>query len=91
MVRDAFENWLDSINMHAANLRDGRAPSPYSYTTDALVSQYGKTGDIIKQYTFVGMFPTDVAPIELDWGSNDSIEEFSVTLAYQFWESNTTR
>ena len=91
MIRDAFENWLDAINMHAANLRDRRAPSPYSYTCDAVVKQYGKTGDAIKDYLFVGMFPTDVAPIELDWGTNDSIEEFSVTLAYQFWESNTTR
>jgi len=26
----------------------------------------------------------------LDWGSNDTIEEFSVTFAYQYWQSQTT-
>ena len=30
------------------------------------------------------------APIDLDWGSNDSIEEYSVTFAYQYWSSDTT-
>jgi hypothetical protein len=36
------------------------------------------------------MFPLDLAPIDLDWGSNDTIEEFSVTFAYQYWETDTT-
>jgi hypothetical protein len=36
------------------------------------------------------MFPVDVAPIDLDWGSNDSIEEYSVTFAYQYWTSDST-
>jgi hypothetical protein len=31
-----------------------------------------------------------VAPIDLDWGSNDSIEEYAATFAFQYWESNTT-
>ena len=48
-------------------------------------------GSPIKKYKFVGMFPVDIAAIDLDWGSNDAIEEFSVTFQYQYWESaNTT-
>ncbi len=39
----------------------------------------------IKKYKFVGMFPIDIAAIDLDWGSNDAIEEFSVTFQYQYW------
>jgi len=31
-----------------------------------------------------------VAPIDLDWGSNDAIEEYSITFAYQWWEAGTT-
>jgi hypothetical protein len=31
------------------------------------------------------MFPIDIAAIDLDWGSNDAIEEFSVTFQYQYW------
>lgn len=40
----------------------------------------------IRKYNFVGMWPIDVSPIELDWGANDAIEEFVVTFAYQWWE-----
>lgn len=89
-IRNSLETWLNSINSHAGNLRNGTAGSPTSYTTDATVTQYGKTGNELKKYNFVGMFPIDVAPIDLDWSSNDTIEEYSVTFAYQYWESDTT-
>ena len=36
---------------------------------------------------FIGLFPTDLSAIDVDWGSNDTIEEFTVTLSYQWWES----
>ena len=61
-----------------------------SYSIDAVVTQYGKTGNVLKTYKFVGVFPQDVAPIDLDWGSNDSIEEYAVTFAYQWWEAIST-
>jgi hypothetical protein len=57
------------------------------YTVDGNVRQYGKNGSTLKEYKFVGLFPTDITPIDVDWGSNDTIEEFSVTLSYQWWES----
>jgi hypothetical protein len=41
----------------------------------------------LKRYKFIGVFPTDLSPIDVDWGSNDSIEEFTVSLSYQWWES----
>jgi hypothetical protein len=36
------------------------------------------------------MFPSDITAIDLDWGSNDAIEEYSVTLSYQYWTSRDT-
>jgi len=89
-IRNSLESWMNSINSNAGNIRNAAAFNPSGYTTDATVTQYGKTGDDIKDYLFVGMFPVDIAPIDLDWGSNDTIEEYSVTFAYQYWESNTT-
>ena len=44
----------------------------------------GSTG--IRKYNFVGMWPIDVAAIPLDWAADDTIEEFTVTFAYQWWE-----
>ena len=50
----------------------------------ASIAQDGSSG--IRKYNFVGMWPIDVSPIDLDWGANDQIEEFVVTFAYQWWE-----
>jgi hypothetical protein len=90
IVRNAMESWMNSINSHATNVRNGAAVSPSNYSVDAEVTQYGKAGEALKTYKFVGLFPVDLAPIDLDWGSNDSIEEYSVTFAYQWWEAVTT-
>ena len=89
-IRNAVENWMNSINSNAGNVRSGAALNNTSYTVDAEVTQYGKTGGSLKKYKFVGLFPIDLAPIDLDWGSNDAIEEYSVTFAYQHWETDTT-
>jgi hypothetical protein len=102
LIRNSFESWMNSINTHETNVRTtvggvasagGQANIPY--TLDALVYQYGKGGPsgdaakVIKAYNFVGMFPVDLSPIDLDWGTNDAIEEFTVTFAYQYWTTGT--
>ena len=89
-VRNGIESWMNAINSHNGNVRGAGAARSSSYAVDAIVTQYGKTGGELKSYKFVGMFPLDLAPIDLDWGSNDAIEEYAVTFAYQFWETNTT-
>jgi len=89
-IRRAIENWMDVINSHSQNVRNSNAVGPSTYTADAEVIQYGKAGNELKRYKFVGMFPQDIAPIDLDWGSNDTIEEFAVTFAYQYWETDST-
>ena len=89
-IRKAIESWMNAINSHAGNVRNAGAKSSTGYTVDAEVTQYGKTGDTLKKYKFVGLYPLDLAPIDLDWSSNDTIEEYSVTFAYQWWETDTT-
>lgn len=87
IIRNAFERWMNGINSHNLNIRNPGALSPSSYTTDGEVTQYGKKGDTLKKYKFVGLFPIDLSPIDVDWGANDTIEEFSVTLAFQWWDA----
>ena len=86
-MRNALERWMNGVNSHRFNTRSASAATPISYGTDAYVRHYGKTGKVIKTYKFIGLFPNDLAPIDLDWGNNDAIEEYSVTFAYQWWEA----
>jgi hypothetical protein len=87
VARNAFERWMSGINSHNLNIRNPVAGTPLGYSVDGEVTQFGKAGDTLKKYKFIGLFPTDLAAIDVDWGSNDAIEEFTVTLTYQWWES----
>ena len=86
-IRNAMESWIRGINENVTNLRAATARTSQQYGVDATVTQYGKSGQRLKRYRFVGMFPTDLSQIDLDWGSNDTIEEYTVNFAYQYWES----
>jgi hypothetical protein len=90
LVKKAFERWLSALNSHNGNLRSQAAATTAGFGVDAYIKQYGKTGDSIKGYRFIGMFPTAITPIEVGWAATDQIERFSVTLSYQWWESDTT-
>lgn len=85
-IRDRLEKWMSGLNSHVENLRDSGFTGPTQYQGDGSITQYGKQGNVLKKYKFIGMFPIDISPIEVDWGSNDTIEEYAVTFAYQWWE-----
>lgn len=90
IIRNSLESWLNAISSHAGNVRSGGLNGPSSYSVDATVTQFGKDGSELKSYSFIGMYPTDLSPIDLDWGSNDTIEEYTTTFAYQYWTSDST-
>jgi len=62
---------------------------PYADGT-ATVTQFNQNGDPTKSYKFHNLWPTELAGIPLDW-SNDAIEEFTVSFAYDYWTSGTTK
>jgi hypothetical protein len=87
VIRNAFERWMNGLNSHNSNIRNPAAQGQLGYTQNAAVRQYGKSGNIVKEYNFIGVFPTDLSAIDVDWGSNDTIEEFTVNLTYQWWDA----
>jgi len=86
LIRNAMEQWSNSINSHAGNIREFGSASPLLYKSNAQITQFSKTGVPIREYTFNGMFPTEVSAIEMAWETTDTIEEFTVTFQYDFWE-----
>ena len=86
LIRNAMEQWSNSINSHAGNIREFGSASPLLYKSNAQITQFSKTGVPIREYTFNGMFPTEVSAVEMAWETTDAIEEFTVTFQYDFWE-----
>jgi len=86
-VRNSFETWMNGINEHVNNTG---LSNPTDYQADMIVEQLDKEGNVTKTYTLRGAFPTNVSQIDLSYDQADAIEEFTVEINYQYWESNTT-
>ena len=86
-VRNAFERWADAISGHASNLAAGGYSNPANYFANATITQLDREGYELKTYNFVDIFPIQVSEIQMGYAQNDVVEEFSVTLAVNYWSS----
>lgn len=84
-VRAAFEEWSKRINTPAGNIRDMATSSDTEYQSVAEVTQYSKTGEVLRVYRFEGIWPTSIGAIETSWDNGNAIEEFQVTFEYVYW------
>ncbi len=83
----AFERWMNGIN----NMTDNEGiANPSDYQVDGFVDQLDRNGSTLKSYTYRGLYPETLAPIPLNYATNDIIETFDVTLRYQYFETDTT-
>ena len=86
-LRNAFERWMNGIN----NMTDNEGlTNPVDYQVDAFVDQLDRNGNTIKSYTLRGVFPIALNAIPLDYTAKADLSETSVTLSFQYFESNTT-
>ena len=83
-MRKGFEKWSELIqNMNFAL----GANELNDYYATAVVRQLDRDGNQLRAYGFEGIWPSTVAPITLDMDSTDSVEDFEVTFAYQYWNA----
>jgi hypothetical protein len=76
---------MAAINSHQGNITAFNSASPLQYKSQAQITQFSKTGVPLRVYNFNGLFPVEIAPIEMNWEATDQIEEFSVTFQYDWW------
>ena len=94
-IRHKLENWMELIQNHKLNTRsEDLGTSTYEgenadYKKDLTVTQYSKQGSSLRQYNFIGAFPTTLSAIALDWGTSE-IEEFTCSWTYDRWEAKDT-
>lgn len=100
-IRDAFEKWLNYMNRHDDNAGI-ITPAAYQRNMKVFQLSRGvvatnidsqtlpdtnSTVPILKAYKFYGCFPTSVSAIDLSYESADTIEEFTVDLQVQWFDS----
>ena len=94
-LRNAFEIWASSIQSYNENFTSaaglGDQDDSSGYFADMSVHQLardvkdGEKPKVLKSYKFYNVFPSNIAAIDLDFGNNDAIEEFTVELQTQYW------
>ena len=90
-VRDGFESWSNAINTHFGNVGLIMDNAGYgTFLSDMTVSQLNQAGETVKKYTLRNCFPSNIAPIELSYDQQTAIEEFQVTIEFDFWTNDNT-
>ena len=90
-IRSRLEDWMLGISS-TLNTRDKTFTGTSAklegenadYKQDLKVKQYATNGKVIRSYEIKGAFPSAIAAINLDWGTQE-IEEFSCTWTYSKW------
>ena len=85
VVRAMFEKWNHSLNAAISNYRVADLENENDYKAILDVTQYGKNGDKIRAYQFVGAWAKIVGPMELSWESQNQIQKFGVVFSYDYW------
>jgi len=95
-IRRAFERWMHLINSNVENVSNFQGKDPVTgslgYMADMEVIQLDRSGTEsgTHKYQIIQAFPTNVSAIDLNYETNDQIEEFTVELTYQYWTSADT-
>jgi hypothetical protein len=87
LIRNSMEAWMNGIN---SNVNNTGLINPAQYQVDMEVFQLDRNGNQIKAYKFVDAFPVEVSTIELNFDSNNQIEEFTTTFQYNYWTSTSS-
>ena len=84
----AFEEWLNAINAHQANIQ---ASANYQDLVGTVqVQQLDRDDTVLATYNFINCFPDTMSQIDLDYSQQDVVEQFTVTFAYAYWSNSST-
>ena len=95
-LRDAIEKWAEVIQYHNFalghnQLTDGvtepLAGETQGYMGSGFVRQLDRQGRQLKIYKFAGIWPVQISTVQLGFDQYDTIEEYDVTWAVQYWHA----
>lgn len=83
-IKDKLETWSNAINTPETNTRATGSSEISDYKSTAIVEQLSQTGRVIRTYKMIGIFPTAIAPIDLDW-ETENVQQYQVTFALDYF------
>ncbi len=85
-LRSAFEAWLAAMQPHSVTgVLPNFSTASSQNSTSVYVSQLGRDGSVLQTYEYQNAFPTTLSEIALDWSTDNTPEEYTVSFAYSWW------
>lgn len=80
-VRTALETWMQTVKANEAAIGLDAA----LYKRIGTIIPLDNSGNEITEYTFVGLWPSSIAPVDLSYETNDTLAEYVVTFTFDYW------
>lgn len=80
VVRNALELWSGKMNAIKGNISSTNVASELKSTGE--ITAFGKDGRELRTYRLDGLWPSNIAAIDADWSTTDTIAEFQVTWSF---------
>jgi hypothetical protein len=86
-IRNGVEKWMAEINNHLENKSAAGGAGSVALFGGITITHSTRDGnDASTPWKFYSAFPVALGEIGLDWGSNDTIEEYTIDFAYDYWQ-----
>ncbi len=85
LIKNALEEWHNAMNASERNIAT-RGSAPNNYKSQGTVTQLGKDGSELRIYQFNGLWPSNISSIDLNWETQNTIEQFEITFEYDNFE-----
>ena len=87
LIKNAMEKWSEKIQRHNYALGETQLAN---YFSDGYVRQLDRDATVLRTYAFRGIWPKTIDAIDLNFSSNDEIEDYGVTFAMQYWTATNS-
>lgn len=82
-IRRSLENWMMMLQGHDQINSPMGTAGTYKDNIGT-VEQLDVSGNTIRTYTFVNIWPKEISEMEVDWEA-DEVESFDITFRYDYW------
>jgi hypothetical protein len=88
ILKQTFESWINLMNHRETHVLDYSLTSDWTVYHADVVNSVAKSSQsgFTQSHIMRHCFPIDISPIDMSYDMTDTFAEFTVTMAYDFWE-----
>lgn len=87
-IRDGIDSWMNGLNRAASNkpLNGIDIGDKQNFSATMEILTFKKSGLEDQRWKFIKCWPSNISTIDLNWDATNTIQEFTVTWQYDYYE-----